>query len=43
MQLEVRVAPKGVQNEVFNRIVQYKADVASFKNKLVSCAKYHSP
>lgn len=32
------MAPKGVQNEVFNRIVQYKADVASFKNKLVSFA-----
>ena len=36
MQLEIRVAPKGIQYDVFNRLAQYKADVASLTNQLVS-------
>ena len=36
MQLEVRVAPKSIQHEVFGRVTQYKADVASLRHQLVS-------
>lgn len=36
MQLEVRVAPKSIQHEVFGRVAQYKADVASLRHQLVS-------
>jgi vesicle transport through interaction with t-SNAREs protein 1 len=36
MQLEVRVAPKSIQHEVFGRVAQYKADVASLRHQLSS-------
>lgn len=36
MQLEMQVAPKGVQQEIFNRLARYKADIASLRHQLVS-------
>ena len=36
MQLDVRVAPKAVQHQLFSRVAQYKADVASLRHQLVS-------
>ncbi|CAI8057645.1 Vesicle transport through interaction with t-SNAREs homolog 1B [Geodia barretti] len=34
MQLDVRVAPKGIQHQLFSRVTQYKADVASLRHQL---------
>jgi hypothetical protein len=36
MQLDVRVAPKGIQHQLFSRVTQYKADVASLRHQLSS-------
>ena len=36
MQLEVRVAPKGTQQETLNRLAQHRAEIAHLRHQLVS-------